>query len=251
MTKKQEEQYQIYINKAKEQKLKWVAIDSDGGIFGFRYKPFWNHSLDLWDYDNQNEKPVLLGSNKKLAHYAPDSLHEIKYNDLVVSGDKKTEEIDYSKFIDTFDKELRKVLKGLGIGSKVESTVKNDTEKNECDVKDFLEKQNIARFTQDERLDQIYNFHEALVIHDSAFKGEPWDLDEYQKEFTIISGVFALRFHYMDDEKRDIGFQIFIEDDGYFAPWNNESDVSNMCMSSLLYVLTRGWSLIIDYEYND
>lgn len=256
MTKKQEEQYQIYINKAKGQNLKWVAIDPDGHIFGYKYKPFWS-TLKLWTWANNTEYPVLLGSNKKLAHYAPDSLRKIKYNDLIVSSDKKTEKIDYSKFIDIFDKELRKVLNAVGIGSKVETTVKNDTEKNECGVKDFLEnlgnleKQSLTHFTQDERLDQIDNFHEALVIHDSAFKGKPDDLDEYQKEFTIISGVFALRFHYMDDKKRDIGFQIFIESDGYFAPWNNESDVNSDWLSSLLYVLTKGWSLLINSEYND
>lgn len=251
MTKKQEEQYQKYINKAREQNLKWVAIDTDGSIFGFKYKPFWNSTLNLWAYDNDQENSVFLGSNKKLAHYATDSLREIKYNDLVVSSNKNTEEIDYSKLLGTLNKTLRKVLKDIGIDAKIESTVTNDTEKNEFDIEDVLEKQSLTRFTQDERLDQIDNFHDALVIHDSAFTGKPWDLDEYQKEFTIIGRLFALRFHYTDDKRRDVGFQIFIEDDGYFAPWNNESDVHSNWISDLLYVLSRGWSLLIDNEYND
>lgn len=212
MTKNQEEQYQKYINKAKKQKLKWIAIDPDGRIFGYKYKPFWNSTLNTWDYDNMKENTVMLGANKKLAHYCLNSLRKIE---------SKNSDNGSAEGVDDFD------------------------------VEDFLEKQNLARFTQEERLDQICSFKQNLIIHDSAFKGHIWDLDDYQKEFTVIGNLFALRFHYIDDKKRHVGFQLFIEDDGYFALWNNESDIPTDWISDLLYVLTRGWSLLIDSAYND
>lgn len=102
-------------------------------------------------------------------------------------------------------------------------------------------------FSQNDRYEQIKKFYPGLRVHTERFSGDngPDDLDEYLKEFSVISGLFAIRLHADDENSMDLGFQLFIEDNGNFYLWDKIVDCGICWLNDLQKVITETMNLIM------
>lgn len=206
MTEKQ----QILLNKYKERaKLiyKYIAVDSDGKIFAYKTKPQWRHFGGEWYTEDADF--IKIGHNNKLRTIAKDSLQTID----------STEELN-ALFFD-------------GIP---EPSIK-------CQ-KDIIKKPKF-NFSQDDRYEQKKHFYPGLRIHDEPFDVDNTadDLDEYLKEFSTMNTLFAIRLYKKADS--DIGFQLFIEDDGNFYLWDTYTRVHYAWLFDLQQIITETMNLIL------
>ena len=119
------------------------------------------------------------------------------------------------------------------------------------DMEDFLMKEKLTRFSQEDRFKQIETFKPRLIIHHEEFTGESYDLEEYQEEFSLIGDLFAVRFYFIDEKRNSIGFQIFIEDDGNFYLWDSSDGggVSTDWLYDLSCITVKASKMIEDYVH--
>ena len=111
-------------------------------------------------------------------------------------------------------------------------------------------------FSQDDRYEQKKNFFSGLRIHDEPFPEDASadDLDEYFKEFSSMSELFAIRLFVYKNNPNNIGFQIFIEDDGNFYLWDKWTtasicwlyDLQNIINETVYMLMLDGRKRIID-----
>ena len=229
MTKKQEELLNSYISRANAFH-NYIAVDSDGSIFGYEKKPEWIADGGFWNADLPGTS-LLLGCNKKLSKVAKESLRPIypkRQNAL-------------TKFISNIARKFVKADATIQSGEK---------EVEDFDLDDFLMKEKLSRFSQKERLKQIEDFKPSLIIHNDEFKGTCDDLEEYQKEFSLIEDLFAIRFYYINKKRNAVGFQIFIEDDGNFYLWNSDNGgVHTDWIPKLYLLIKKANKMINDYSH--
>ena len=228
MTKKQEEMLAKYIARANHF-INYIAVDSDGSVCGYKKKPEWIDDGGFWKSDLSSDS-MLLGSNKKLSKVAKESLMPI-----------------YSKRQNVLTKFVSNIM---------DKFVKADAiiqpkEEEDFDVEDFLMKEKLTRFSQEDRFKQIETFKPRLIIHQEEFTGESYDLEEYQKEFSLIEDLFAIRFYFIDKEQNNIGFQIFIKDDGNFYLWNSDDGggIHTEWLYDLSLITVKANKMIEDYRH--
>ena len=232
MTKKQEEMLNNYVIKAKGY-INYIAVDSDGSIYGFERKPEWimENSRFKGYWDTSNGEVVLLGSNKKLINVAKETLRPVYLKRNRATSDKLIQEDIKTRI------------------QKIDNAIQSE---EDFDVEDFLMKEKLTRFSQKDRFKQIETFKPNMVIHNEEFTGESYDLEEYQEEFSLIGDLFAVRFYFIDEKRNSIGFQIFIEDDGFFHLWNSTNDgggVSVGWLYDLSCITIRANKMIEDYVH--
>ena len=230
MTEKQREMLNKYIARA-NYFINYIAVDSDGSVCGYEKKPEWIADGGCWKSDFPGES-MLLGCNKKLSKVAKESLIPI-----------------YPKRQNMLTKFVSNIAQKF---VKADAAIQSKEEEEDFDVEDFLMKEKLTRFSQDDRFKQIETFKPNLVIHNEEFTGESYDLEEYQKEFSLIGDLFAIRFYFIHEKRNSIGFQIFIEDDGFFHLWNSTNDgggVSAGWLYDLSCITVKASKMIEDYVH--
>ena len=219
-----------YVIKAKGY-INYIAVDSDGSIYGFERKPEWimENSRFKGYWDTSNGEVVLLGSNKKLINVAKETLRPVYLKRNRATSDKLIQEDIKTRI------------------QKIDNAIQSE---EDFDLDDFLMKEKLSRFSQKERLKQIEDFKPSLIIHNDEFKGECYDLEEYQKEFSLIEDLFAIRFYYINKKRNAVGFQIFIEDDGNFYLWNSDNGGVHTDWIPKLYLLIKKANKMINDYYH-
>ena len=191
--------------------INYIAVDGTGTVCGYEKKPKWVPLCKGYWHVTSGEI-VFIGSNKKLINVAKESLRPLKQIQKLDNAMQSEEDFD---------------------------------------LDDFLMKEKLSRFSQKERLKQIKDFKPSLIIHNDEFKGECYDLEEYQKEFSLIEDLFAIRFYYINKKRNAVGFQIFIEDDGNFYLWNSDNGGVHTDWIPKLYLLIKKADKMINYSLDN